>query len=118
MAVAQARAIVGPELLIGLSTHARSQVDAAATRRGTGVLDYIGVGPVFATPTKPGRAPVGLELVRYARGELQVPFFAIGGIDAGNAREVAWRRRMAVSCGSSATIPRAAASGARATAGS
>jgi thiamine-phosphate pyrophosphorylase len=79
MPVAQAREIVGPERLVGLSTHTPEQVDRA---RG---VDYIGVGPVHATPTKPGRPAVGLELVRYAASHARVPFFAIGGIDADNA---------------------------------
>jgi thiamine-phosphate pyrophosphorylase len=82
--VADARATVGPERLIGLSTHSPSQVDAAA---GLDV-DYIGVGPVHATPTKPGRPAVGLELVRYAAGNASVPFFAIGGISPANADAV------------------------------
>jgi thiamine-phosphate pyrophosphorylase len=77
--VARARELVGDDLLVGLSTHSPSQMDAA-----TGV-DYIGVGPVYATPTKPGRPAVGLELVAYAAAHARVPFFAIGGIDAGNA---------------------------------
>jgi len=78
--VTEARAVVGPEHLIGLSTHSRSQIDHAA---GAGV-DYIGVGPVHATPTKPGRPAVGLELVRYAAEYATVPFFAIGGISPAN----------------------------------
>jgi thiamine-phosphate pyrophosphorylase len=82
MPVATARTIVGDALLIGLSTHTPAQVDAA---RG---VDYIGVGPVHATPTKPGRPAVGLELVRYAAAHAPVPFFAIGGIDAGNVAAV------------------------------
>ena len=48
------------------------------------LVDYIGVGPVHETPTKPGRPAVGLELVRYAAANATVPFFAIGGLDAGN----------------------------------
>jgi thiamine-phosphate pyrophosphorylase len=82
VAVARARELVGPERLVGLSTHTPAQVDAA-----TGV-DYIGVGPVHATPTKPGRPAVGLELVRYAAVHARVPFFAIGGIDASNVGSV------------------------------
>ena len=50
--------------------------------------DYIGVGPVYATPTKEGRAAVGLELVRYAAANAKVPFFAIGGIDETNVADV------------------------------
>ncbi len=82
MPLATARAILGPDLLIGLSTHTPGQIDAA---RG---VDYIGVGPVHATPTKPGRAPVGTELVRHAAAHARVPFFAIGGIDAANVAAV------------------------------
>ena len=66
---------------VGLSTHAREEVDAAA-------VDYIGVGPVYATPTKAGRPAVGLELVRYAAGHARGPWFAIGGIDDSNVAEV------------------------------
>jgi thiamine-phosphate pyrophosphorylase len=74
MAVADARAITGAELLVGLSTHAPAEIDAADA-------DYIGVGPVHATPTKPGRLAVGLDLVRYAAEHAELPWFAIGGVD-------------------------------------
>jgi thiamine-phosphate pyrophosphorylase len=66
---------------IGLSTHTPAEVDAADA-------DYIGVGPVYSTPTKEGRSPVGLGLVRHAAEHARVPWFAIGGIDASNAAEV------------------------------
>jgi thiamine-phosphate pyrophosphorylase len=66
---------------VGLSTHAEHEIDAGNT-------DYIAVGPVYATPTKPGRPAVGLELVRYAAEHARVPWFAIGGIDETNAAEV------------------------------
>jgi thiamine-phosphate pyrophosphorylase len=90
MPVAQAREIVGPELLVGLSTHSPAEIDAALplAADGTPLVDYIGVGPVHATPTKPGRPAVGVELVSYARGHAHVPFFAIGGIDSGNVLTV------------------------------
>ncbi len=78
MPVAEVRALVGEDLLIGLSTHAPAEIDAADG------ADYIGVGPVHATPTKPGRPAVGLELVRYAAEHAREPFFAIGGIDRAN----------------------------------
>jgi thiamine-phosphate pyrophosphorylase len=65
-------------LPVGLSTHTPADVDAADA-------DYLGVGPVFATPTKPGRPAVGLDLVRYAAEHASVPWFAIGGIDAESA---------------------------------
>jgi thiamine-phosphate pyrophosphorylase len=82
--VADARAIVGADRLVGLSTHSPEQVDAAARVE----VDYIGVGPVHATPTKPGRPAVGLELVRYAARHATVPFFAIGGISPENVDAV------------------------------
>jgi len=82
--VHEARAIIGEHRLLGVSTHTREQVDAA---RDAGA-DYIGVGPVHETPTKPGRRAVGAELIRYAAGHAQVPFFAIGGISTANVHEV------------------------------
>ncbi len=80
--VAQARSEVGPDMLIGLSTHSREQIDAAAG------VDYISVGPIWETPTKEGRPAVGLELIEYAAREATLPFYAIGGIDASNAGQV------------------------------
>jgi thiamine-phosphate pyrophosphorylase len=80
--VARARETVGPEMLIGLSTHTPAQIDAAIG------VDYIGVGPVNETPTKPGRPAVGLELVRYAAAHARMPFFAIGGIEPANVAAV------------------------------
>lgn len=76
---------------VGLSTHAPEEIDAAEA-------DYIGVGPVYATPTKEGRAAVGLELVRYAAANARQPWFAIGGIDETNVAAVvaAGARRIAV----------------------
>jgi thiamine-phosphate pyrophosphorylase len=68
-------------LPVGLSTHAPGEIDAARS-------DYIAVGPVHATPTKEGRSPVGLELVRYAAANARLPWFAIGGIDASNVADV------------------------------
>ena len=62
--------------IIGISTHTLAQARQAA-RDGA---DYIGVGPVFATGTKPGVPPVGVELVRQYANEIKIPFFAIGGI--------------------------------------
>lgn len=66
---------------VGQSTHSPGEVDASDA-------DYVGVGPVFATPTKAGRPPVGLELVRYAAAHAHVPWFAIGGIDRTNVEAV------------------------------
>jgi thiamine-phosphate pyrophosphorylase len=80
--VAAVRRLVGEDLLIGLSTHSPEQVDAANS------VDYIAVGPVYATPTKPEYPPVGTELVEYAAANARVPCFAIGGIDPQNVAEV------------------------------
>jgi thiamine-phosphate pyrophosphorylase len=93
-AVGDARSVVGAQRLVGLSTHTPEQVDAA----GSAGVDYIGVGPVHATPTKPGRPAVGLALVGYAAEHARVPFFAIGGICAANVTSVleAGARRVAV----------------------
>jgi thiamine-phosphate pyrophosphorylase len=85
MPVAQVRELIGPDVLIGLSTHAPKEIDAGT---GLGAPDYIGVGPVHTTPTKQGRPAVGLELVRYAAKHALVPFFAIGGIDTDNVAAV------------------------------
>jgi len=92
VAVFVARMILGDDPLIGLSTHTTDQIDAADG------ADYIGVGPVHATPTKPGRPAVGLGLVEYAALRARVPFFAIGGIDASNVASVraAGAQRIAV----------------------
>ncbi|MCX4551619.1 thiamine phosphate synthase [Streptomyces sp. NBC_01387] len=94
--VPAARALLGPDVLIGRSTHAESEVDAAAVEAG---VDYFCTGPCWPTPTKPGRYAPGLGLVRYAAGLATArPWFAIGGIDAGNLDEVldAGARRIVV----------------------
>jgi thiamine-phosphate pyrophosphorylase len=85
--VAEARRIAGGELLVGLSTHSPEQLDAAVA---SGEADQLSVGPVWETPTKEGRPAAGLDYVRYAaaRAGRDVPWFAIGGIDLGNVRQV------------------------------
>jgi thiamine-phosphate pyrophosphorylase len=80
---AEARELLGPDMLIGLSTHSPEQIDAV----DASVVDYIGVGPIHETPTKPGRPAVGLELIRYAAAHAAVPFFVIGGLHAANLDE-------------------------------
>jgi thiamine-phosphate pyrophosphorylase len=78
MPVAEARAIVGDDAIVGLSTHSIAQADAGA-RSGA---DYLAVGPVHATPTKEGRPAIGLDPVRHAAAHIDgVAWFAIGGID-------------------------------------
>lgn len=82
--IAAAREILGEHAIVGISTHEPQQA-IAAVESGA---DYIGVGPVFATPTKPGRSSVGIEYVRWASENIEIPFFAIGGIDEENCEEV------------------------------
>jgi thiamine-phosphate pyrophosphorylase len=108
--LAAARTLLNGNAAIGLSSHAPEQVDAAlAAAAGPAGLDYFCVGPVWATPTKPGRAAVGLELVKYAaaaagaagqegQADGGVPWFAIGGIDHSNVEQVveAGARRIVV----------------------
>ena len=90
----EARAALGPDAIVGLSTHSEEQI-AVATGQP---VDYISVGPIWETPTKEGRPAVGLDLIRHAAECAPHPFFAIGGIDAGNASQVvdAGARRLCV----------------------
>jgi thiamine-phosphate pyrophosphorylase len=85
MEPAEARRIMGSDAIIGLSTHSREQIEAAANQP----VDYISVGPIWETPTKEGRPGTGLDLIREAAEIATRPWFAIGGIDPGNAYEVA-----------------------------
>jgi thiamine-phosphate pyrophosphorylase len=123
MAVEDARDLLGPDAIIGISTHSKEQIAAVGGvpgqadqgRSERGVLrtrasedadmrrpgaspDYMSVGPIWETPTKQGRPGVGLDLVSHAAETAARPFFAIGGIDPGNAAEVvrAGARRMCV----------------------
>jgi thiamine-phosphate pyrophosphorylase len=101
------------DLLIGRSTHSLAQAQQAEQEG----VDYIGVGPVFPTPTKPGRPAVGLDLVRQVAAQIRLPFTAIGGIDAANVPSVldAGARAVAVvRAVSSAPDPRASAQSLRA----
>lgn len=80
-----ARAVVGPHVLLGVSTHSAEQLLAARQGRP----DYVAVGPVFPTRTKANPDPVvGLDLVRRARAATSAPLVAIGGITRANARAV------------------------------
>ena len=81
---AEARRIMGPDAIIGLSTHSREQIEAAANEP----VDYISVGPIWETPSKEGRPATGLELIRTAAEIAPVPWFAIGGIDPSNVGQV------------------------------
>jgi thiamine-phosphate pyrophosphorylase len=82
--VEEARAALGHEAIVGLSTHSVEQIEAARSAP----VDHISVGPVWETPTKAGRPAVGLELVSHAADQAPHPFFAIGGIDPSNAAQV------------------------------
>ena len=93
--VADARRIVGPDALIGVSTHSPAQVEKAL-RDGA---SYIGVGPTFPGPTKTFDHYPGLEFIRWVAANTSLPAFAIGGITAANVAQVAQAglRRVAVS---------------------
>ncbi len=86
--------ISNPPPWIGLSTHAPEEAQRAIEAGAV----YIAIGPVFATPTKPGRHPIGLQYVQWAAQHLKVPWFAIGGITLDNVDQVleVGARRIAV----------------------
>jgi thiamine-phosphate pyrophosphorylase len=79
-----ARQILGPGRIIGKSTTNPQEMESAIAQGA----DYIGVGPVYETPTKPGKAAAGFEYIRHAVQHSSVPWFAIGGIDTSNVSEV------------------------------
>ena len=81
--VAAARRTVGPERIVGLSVTTLEELAAV-----DGDPDYLGVGAVFGTPTKPESAPGGLELIRASRDTVRLPWFAIGGIDLDTIAEI------------------------------
>src|SRR5215218_2649028 len=83
--VAEARAVVGPDRIVGRSTHAPDQGAAADADAD---VDYLAVGPVHETPTKPGRPAAGTEYVEWAAANVAKPWFAIGGLDTTNVGEV------------------------------
>jgi thiamine-phosphate pyrophosphorylase len=106
---AAARAAVGPDRIVGRSTHAPFQADAADADPD---VDYLAIGPVHATPTKPGRAAAGLDYVSYAARTVAKPWFAIGGLDARTlpaAVEAGARRAVVVRAITEARDPEAAA---------
>jgi thiamine-phosphate pyrophosphorylase len=74
-----ARRILGPDAIVGLSTHAPTELDAAAAEPA----DYVSAGPVSATPTKPGRPGTGLDYLRYAARTATRPWFVTGGVTPG-----------------------------------
>jgi thiamine-phosphate pyrophosphorylase len=111
--VVAARARVGPDRIVGLSTHSVAQ----ARRGASSGADYLAIGPVHATPTKAGRPAIGLEPVRYAAAHLELPWFAVGGLDLGTvaaAVAAGARRVVVVRAIADALDPEAAARGLRA----
>ncbi len=82
--VQAARELLGSDAIVGLSTHSEDEIDAAAELP----VDYIAVGPIWETPTKPGRPAIGLDPVEHAAEHAAHPFFAIGGISPLNAEQV------------------------------
>ena len=107
--VDSARATVGADRIVGLSTHSVAQLEAGVRSDA----DYVAVGPVWETPTKEGRPAAGLELVRHATEHVrEKPWFAIGGIDADRLPavvEAGARRIVVVRAIQQADDPRAAA---------
>ncbi|MFW6279306.1 MAG: thiamine phosphate synthase [Bacillota bacterium] len=84
----EARKILGPEKIIGLSTHSPAQAQNALQQE----VDYIGVGPIFSTSTKKNVCdPVGLEYLEYVVENIDLPFVAIGGIKEHNIEQV-WEK--------------------------
>jgi thiamine-phosphate pyrophosphorylase len=107
--VAEARAAVGERRIVGRSTHVPAQ---GAEADADPEVDYVVVGPVHATPTKPGRPAAGLGYVEWAAANVATPWFAIGGLDAGNVGEVTAqgaRRIVVVRAITDAADPEAAA---------
>ena len=84
MSVAEARAAAGRPVIIGKSTHSLVQARAALEEGA----DYIGFGPLFATPTKPGRPAIGLDDIATVHADVSLPIFCIGGIKNENLTAV------------------------------
>ncbi|HEY5706981.1 MAG TPA: thiamine phosphate synthase [Terrimicrobiaceae bacterium] len=84
VSVAEARSLAGEHAIVGKSTHSLAQA-LAADREGP---DYIGFGPLFATPTKPDYPPIGLDEIAQAQRIVSLPVFCIGGIKRENLSEV------------------------------
>ena len=95
--IAKAREIAGANCVVGKSTHSIDQ----AIRAFYEGADYIGFGPIFATPTKPDYSPVGLDEIRKVHEAVRIPIFCIGGIKLGNLPEViaAGARRVVIVSG-------------------
>ena len=107
---AQARRVLGPDVLLGRSTHS---VDQALAAEADPEIDYFCLGPVWETPTKPGRPAVGLEPLTTIAGRVTTPWFAIGGIASGQrldaVRQAGAERIVVVRALTEAADPAAAA---------
>jgi thiamine-phosphate pyrophosphorylase len=97
MPIAEARKIAGPNCMVGKSTHSVDQ----AIRAFYEGADYIGFGPLFATPTKPDYPPIGLSEIQKVHEAVRIPIFCIGGIKLGNLSDVlaAGARRVVIVSG-------------------
>lgn len=84
LSVAETRALTGPGKIVGKSTHSLAQAVAAAAEQP----DYIGFGPLFATPTKPDYTPIGVGDIAAAHQQVAMPIFCIGGIKRENLADV------------------------------
>ena len=107
---AQARTVLGPDVILGRSTHS---LDQALAAEADPEVDYFCVGPVWETPTKPGRPAVGRSLLTEVAASVSTPWFAIGGIAAGPRltaiRQAGANRAVVVRAITSAEDPAAAA---------
>ena len=83
-----AREILGPQVVIGRSTHSVADIERAQREHDEGLADYIAVGPIWETPTGPGKPGTGLELVTHAARAVDFPWFGIGAIDPSNVGRV------------------------------
>lgn len=80
LSIKDARRILGKDKIIGISCHNLAQALKAQSQGA----DYIGIGPIYATATKPEYKPIGLEILRQVKGKIKIPYFAIGDIHSGN----------------------------------
>ncbi|MDD5465302.1 MAG: thiamine phosphate synthase [Candidatus Omnitrophica bacterium] len=94
LSLKQARKILGKDRIIGISCHSLAQ----ALRAQNQGADYIGIGPIYATATKPGYKPIGLKVLGKLKDKIKIPYFAIGDIHAGNIKKITacGARRVAV----------------------
>ena len=97
LSVAETREIAGPNCVVGKSTHSIEQAIRAAEEGA----DYIGFGPLFATPTKPDYSPIGMAPIREVHARVDLPIFCIGGIKLSNLPAViaAGARRVVIVSG-------------------